>query len=469
MDVTLISKDSYFLFRKCLGTIFILDLLYFAPWFQMMFGREYQFNSPVQNRITASLLFLLWFLSSLSLIIIENPFLTAILLTIVFRFYYIESRTTNLFRGGGAVGILPAVIVTYIALIETAIFIELNWINCQFILLIMIFQIGIFMLDSSFNKMSSGYFRNQGFQFTVYNPFWTFWANFKTLRLIPSSFWRLINIFLPITQCLIASLLLFPNFQQYGVLLLSMGFVILTFIVRLGSLTILLSSLFVLYFDGIAPSYQLINFNELMMRIEPEVMIMAFLYLFIILFGQILVWLNYYKNIFLPVPLQKAVNFINSHLPILVWRVFTPDVVNLHCLVFEVDKIGSRRLLNKKNFTTDFGYNFFHKLRFFNVAESCVLSSIFNSVKYDRNNFSSTVDKIKRYCHTISPHLSDSDSSIEFEVYHVVLNEGAPPTDKLVSKWFFDGSEVKNSFVSDDSHKNISTFLRPYAGLGSYK
>ena len=157
MEITLISKDSYLIFKTYLGIIFILDLLYFTPWFQMMFGREYQVHSPIKNKASAGFLFFFWFFSSVSLIANENPLIACILLTIIFRFYYIESRTTNLFRGGGAVGIIPAVIITYISIIETIIFLDLDWINCQLILLIMIFQIGIFMLDSSINKMLSGF------------------------------------------------------------------------------------------------------------------------------------------------------------------------------------------------------------------------------------------------------------------------------------------------------------------------
>ena len=212
----------------------------------------------------------------------------------------------------------------------------------------MIFQIGIFMLDSSINKMLSGFFRNQGFQFALYNPFWSYWPNYKTFRMIPSSFWQMINIFLPISQCLIACMLLLPNFQFIGVFLLCIGFIILTFIVRLGTLTILLSSLIILYLDGINPSYQLMLFDEFIGQLNPIVFGIGFLYLSILIIGQLLVWFNYYMNIFLWRPLQKIVNCINSHLPILVWRVFTPDVVNLYCLVFEVDKIGAKRLLNKK-------------------------------------------------------------------------------------------------------------------------
>ena len=165
-------------------------------------------------------------------------------------------------------------------------------------------------------------------------------------------------------------MLLLPNFQFIGVFLLCIGFIILTFIVRLGT-AILLSSLIILYLDGINPSYQLMLFDEFIGQLNPIVFGIGFLYLSILIIGQLLVWFNYYMNIFLWRPLQKIVNCINSHLPILVWRVFTPDVVNLYCLVFEVDKIGAKRLLNKKNFTTDYGHNLFHKLRFSIPSSFC--------------------------------------------------------------------------------------------------
>jgi len=469
MQFCLISYDSYFLFKQIVGLIFIFDLLYFAPWLQMMFGTAYQANSPVTNRTTASLLFLIWLCSALSLIFHTNSLLGCLLLTVIFRFYYLESRTTNLFRGGGAVGIMPAAIVSYLTLTELFQFANLDWINAQFILFLMVFHIGIIMFDSALNKMKSGFFVNQGFQFALYNPFWTYWSKNKDLRKIPPSCWKIINFILPISQCLIAMLVISPPYQWLGVCLLTAGFACLTFVVRLGTLTILISSLVILYVNHYSVSFVTVHAFELIEKINPFVLATGLTYLITLVLGQLLVWCNFYLNFFLWKPLQVVCNVINSHLPILIWRVFTPDVVNLYCLIYEVEDNGGRRLLNKSNFTTDLGNNLFHKLRFLNVAASCLLSSIFNSIKYNRNNHTRAIEKIKQYCKTLEPHLSYGQSSIEFDVFHIMLHDNNLPLDKIVSKWVYDGTNVKQTYSVSNSDDIISSFIRPYAGSGSYK
>ena len=158
MEICLISYESYTVFKYYLGVIFFIDLLYFTPWLQMMFGSAYQLNSIITSRARTILLFFIWMLSCANILFQNNAFIGFLLLSLIFRFFYVESRTSNLFRGGGAVGILPALLVSYFTVIELMNVTGLAWINSQYVLCIMIIHIGIIMLDSSINKMTSGFF-----------------------------------------------------------------------------------------------------------------------------------------------------------------------------------------------------------------------------------------------------------------------------------------------------------------------
>lgn len=470
MEICLISFKSYSVFKHCLGIIFLIDLLYFTPWLQMMFGKAYQINSFIKNRPTTFLFFLVWMLSCFNILLVNNAFTGFLFLSLIFRFFYIESRNTNLFRGGGAVGILPALLVSYLTIIEFMNLISLEWINSQYFLCIMIIHIGLIMLDSSINKMTSGFFSNQGFQFALFNPFWSYWSSVSLLRKLPNNIWQIVNFIIPLTQFFFALLIIFLPYQYLGILSLSVGFIILTFIVRLGTLTILISCFITLYVNlsSFEFTFEYLPLNVLYTNINIIVLISGLIYLFILVFGQLLVWSNFYFSFFLWKPVQNLFDRINWHFPILVWRVFTPDVVNLYCKIFEVHSNGNKILINKSFDELSFNSNIFMNLRFFNVAESCVLSSIFNSLKYNNNNYASVVNKIKQYCSTLTPHLYKIESSIEFVVYHIVIRENKSPLDFIISKWEYDGVNVTRTFTNKNLHTPISSFLRPYRGSGSY-
>ena len=66
--------------------------------------------------------------------------------------------------------------------------------------------------------------------------------------------------------------------------------------------------------------------------------------------------------------MQNKFDWLNLHVPILIWRVFSGDVVNIYSLVYEVDSNGDKRLINRWNFLTDYGENIVDRIRFFNVA-----------------------------------------------------------------------------------------------------
>ena len=185
-------------------------------------------------------------------------------------------------------------------------------------------------------------------------------------------------------------------------------------------------------------------------------------------YGQIVVWSNYYLKASLPANIQKITDIINFHFPILIWRVFTADVVNLYCKIYEVNKNGDRRLLNKCNFTTDKGGSLIDKYRFFHVAESCVMSSIFNSVKYNDAKLDEAKMKLRRYYKTLDPHLERSGAYLEFDVFHIVYD---PPslTERLVSRWKVNSFEAVRIYDNKNlSKKLISSYLRPFSRFGAY-
>ncbi|MDA8647558.1 hypothetical protein N9L40_01275 [Rhodobacteraceae bacterium] len=472
MMITLISLDSYELFKTIAAVIFLLDAIFFFQWFSRMFGPDYQKVNFVKTNSQAKVLWCIWVASTLSIIFDFIPVLGLLILAVIFRYYYIHARPTNLFRGGGAVGIFPALIAMYLFISELMITARIDWATVQIILYIMVFHIGLTIFDAGLYKTLNGYLRNDGFQYALMNPFWSYWCNTNIVNTINANIWRLINPFMAIAQVVIGILMLFPPTQAYGAIHLGLGFFVLGIFLKLANLPILIGSIVFLFVDSrFQPTSDVVELFSWLQNVDDEVLMFSLIYLSFLTVGQILVWLNFYLSIYLPQILQNTLDRINFYLPILVWRVFSADVVNIYSLVYEVDSDGNKRLLNRWDFMTDYGENVVDRIRFFNVAESCVMSSIFNSVRYNDKNLPIAKERLLQFSNTLKPQLYSSENDILFEVFRLTRNTDSEKIERIkISDWVVNLKTARSERVwnSSSSSDLISGFLRPFGGFGKY-
>jgi len=472
MNITLISSDSYELFKITVAVIFLFDAIFFLPWFSRMFGKDYQKVNFVKNDSHTKLLWFLWVSASLCLIFDFLPMIGSLTLTVIFRYYYIYSRPINLFRGGGAVGIFPAFIAMYIFIVEILVIMGLDWASSQMVLYIMVFHIGLTIFDAGLYKVSNGYLKNDGFQYALMNPFWSYWCNTNIVNSINSNIWRIINPFIAITQLTIGLLMILPSTQAYGAVHLGLGFLVLAFFLKLANLPLLIGSLIFLFVDHkFETSMELSDLFSWLHEVNIWVILVGTIYSIILVVGQLIVWLNFYFSIYLPNSIQKIFDVINLHLPILIWRVFSADVVNIYSLVYEVDSSGDKRLINRWDFKTDYGKNALDRFRFFNVAESCVMSSIFNSVRYNDKNLPTAKQRLMQYSYTLLPQLQSKGNNILFEVYRLTKNSKTEKLERIkISDWMVNlkSTSCERIWFSSSSNDLISSFLRPFGGFGKY-
>lgn len=471
-----ISVNSYLAFKIYSGFIFLLDLLLFTPYLQRDFGVAYQTNSFIKTKFRAVLFWFIWFAGSVGLMWPYLNWFAPLILAIIFRYFYIYSRGTNLFRGGGAVGMFPAFIATSIFIVELMLFAGFSWVAVTLFLNFMLFHVGIVTLCAGIYKLTAGYLRGEGLEYALHNHMWSYWGFFLKGRPLPHQnlIW-LVNCWIAVQQTLIGLLMTWPGTREYGTALLSLGFFTLFFTLKLGNLCLLVVAYSMLFmnFEGVYLGY-LANQVSLEAQAFPAAeqilpSIFAGLAIFYIAV-KAMQYAQFYFHFSLPKKLKLIVEKIGFYAPILVWRVFSKDIVNFYIKVEELDKQGITHRLNPDTFYNPNACGIFAKIRFFHVAESCVLSSIFLSVRYDPDNFPEAVTKLKRYSDTLWDQMLCSKNELAF-TYTKIIKQGDKMEFIDVEKWsLINGNVVREQLTTELSiYENESPFIRPLGKFGSYE
>jgi hypothetical protein len=108
-------------------------------------------------------------------------------------------------------------------------------------------------------------------------------------------------------------------------------------------------------------------------------------YLVLLPFVKAMQYLNLFARIRFPGPIQRALTAYANAIPIIMWRVFTPDVTNFFVRIFKVDsETGTEtRLVHEE---TTYAYRDLARwrwsMRFLHVTESIALVTVFTNLKY---------------------------------------------------------------------------------------
>ncbi len=473
-----LNLDYYTLFRVVCGMWFLLDLLSFIPWFYRDFGKPYQPNSLINTKLKSKILIIVWFLSSINLILPGHAFFGSFCLSIIFRYYYIYSRPHNLFRGGGAVGMYPTFISNAICLIELGIILGFSNNYIASVLLIMSIHLGITIFDAGLYKVLNGYYKNEGIEYALNNHLWTYWSSIIKKINLPNYIWLIPNFFISFAQLFIGILLINPFTVNIGLNFLSFGFIFLGIFLKLGTLPFLVGSYQLLVKDFTFLDYLNINFDNYyttsiifkfknIIFLESFFILIFYLLLLIYILVQFLLYFNFYKKIRFSKFFQNIIDFISLYSPVIIWRVFSPDVVNLVVNIYELN--GNNKLrINNASFYNGRAKGFFNKFRYFHVAESCVLSSIFNSVKYDDNNLKEAKLKLLRYNDTVKEQMVIPQNKIMYQV--IILKKiNGYFKESISEEWTIDRyNNIEINYLDRSLREKISKYLRPFSAKGAH-
>ena len=413
--------------RLCglIGIFFILDLIAFLPFFPVAFRYPGKASAGILPNFFEIGLGLLWLGSSVALIAGDatDRLLGLLVLFIIFRCYYVHDRWKNVRRGAGAPGFMSAWIVFYLLLLELSCWLDADGRLALGALNLMKFDFALIILCAGAYKMLTGYFSGAGMEYGQVNPLWSYhWKYLR--RLNPGSpFFSFSNYTASLVELSAGLLMLVPVpwLQFTGALLVSLSFVYIGALIRLGRLACLMAVI-PLFFWPYLPSSIIHASRPLARNLLPSWGISAgMIAIALLMVAMVLVKIMQYLNLFLnrqlfPL-LQKALTFMADLWPIIIWRVFTPDVTNFFVRIYTISKSRQKTALIHESKT----YNYSDwrqpllKLRFLNVTESIAITSVFTVLKYFPSKTEVFRERLLSYAFSIQAAPCDNVQDLIFE------------------------------------------------------
>lgn len=418
---------NYTLIRQVAGVLFFLDAIAFAPWAQVALGPGYLRGGRTRARLVPWVL-ALWMSAALSLVSGVYPLVGATLLFGLFRHFFIHRRWTNLFRGGGAPGFMSHWLAAYLVLFETAALIDGSGALGVHVLKLLRIDFGVILMCSAMYKSLSGYLFGEGMEYGLANPLWGYWWRYAR-ELRPGSLWlRLLDISAAVTQWIMGLCMLIEPTRAIGGALCLAGFLGLLVTVRLGRLAALMMviPLFCLPELGLSLApWPDISPSPIA---TPAGIVMALhgiitAYLVLLPIVKVMQYLNLFAHVRLPGPLQESLTRYADSVPIIMWRVFTPDVTNFFVRIYRIDEAsGTEIALLHEDVTYSYrGLSRWRwSMRFLHVAESIVLTTVFTTLKYFPSRRDLFESRLLEYAAT----LGQAAGRARFRFQYVALMKG---------------------------------------------
>lgn len=467
---------NYILFRQICGVLFLLDLISYLPWLDVFLGRGYGQPTRWNGEAGIAAAAIFWVLACLGLIFGILPLASSIVLLLLFRCFYIRNRWTSLFRGGGAPGFMSHFVALYLFLFEFA-----NWIGSGMDLdkdvsRLLRVDFGLILLCSGIYKATSGYLQGEGMEYGLANPMWGYWFKIFS-RIRPSNpYFRIQDIIASLTQIAAGLLILVPRTQAWGAALVVLMFFSLLFVVRLGRLAVLMMAIPLLMLPELDTGARLTPISTF----KPDLPLIAAVSHWAIIGFTVLLplvklmqYLNFYGNKTFPTPFQTAFSRFTNFVPIIIWRVFTPDVTNFFIRISErVPGDPVWRMIADEN--TAYSYanwqNLRNKCRFLHVTENIALTSVFTLLRYFKSNRELFEKRLLKYAETVT---SRRDCFVRFEYVSIVKAAGGFD---FVPSFLFEVDLTKREITEEKLSESANyqapakhSRIREATGFGTYQ
>lgn len=471
------------LVRTLYGILLFLEFLIILPFSKIYFTTErYRgcidssrwrdiFFSPAAYYPTMGL----WMLSAVMLALGKEPLLFSALNLLLCYQFFIRDRWKSIFRGMGAPGFISYWLAAFVFLVEYATaFGDPQGKLRDLVIFTFRFDFAIMMIDSGINKIGHGYFRLTGMNYGMANPAWGYWSNFFK-RISPKHFiYFFLNFSAFIFQILGGICLLLPPVHWFGAVIIFGSFLLVKTVIRLGVLCDMLMLITFIYAhpNGLFHSL-LTNFP---VSVPQEVLgshgtigivngllpIFLWAYIALLPLAKLGMYTNFYFKKTLPAPLQKTLEFFTNTFGVILWRVFTIDLIDFFIRVSFEDKQSGKRTPY-----TRFGHWRWNQInRFLWVGESIMSLIVFNTERYfvQPELFKK---RVIRYAKTMPV---PENHNVIFEYVFLIPRdeefEYLPAKEYKVDPWkeTIDQKVLSEEAVKTRVHSPIQTSVRP----GSY-
>lgn len=356
-----------------------------------------------------------------ALLLIDRATVPAAIVNVILcRHYFIRMRWKGVLRGMGAPGFMTYWTGVAVLLLEgTTRYAPSARPVALFALQL---DLALIFVSAGVYKVSAGFARNDGMELGLANPAWGYW--WRRYKDLPPShlLLRTLNHLAWSTEIAAAILCLVPATRTLGGLLLIATFFFIATQIRLAFLCEMVMVCGVLYF---APGSAADRFVASIVApfggaaiAAPDAFPALARLLTIALYGYVALlpivhaglYYNFYLRRPLPGGLQRLLDRYANLFGIIIWRVFTADLVNFLIRIHRQDRVtGDRVLLSR--------YGISGGLRFSHVAESITVTCVFTTLKYYASNNMLFEQRLLRYARTLP---CDRDHLLVFEYVSIV-------------------------------------------------
>jgi uncharacterized membrane protein YphA (DoxX/SURF4 family) len=426
-----LSAGAQVFVRTAYGVLLLATLLSALPHGRRFFLSErwggYAESDPWRDLLHSSaaypVVMATWALCAVLLIIGRVTVPAALVNAVLCRHYFIRMRWKGVLRGMGAPGFMTYWLGVAVLLIEgTARYAPSAR---PIALLALQLDLALIFLSAGLYKVTAGFVHNDGMELGLANPAWGYWwQRYKALPPSHGLLWALNQLGWS-TEVAAALLCVVPATRTLGGLLLIGSFFFIATQIRLAFLCEMVMTSAVLYFvPGGGPDRIVSSIIASVGRGASAVrstqdsvpalagIIIAVLFTYVVLLPIVHAGLyyNFYARRRLPGVLQGWLERYTNLFGIIIWRVFTADLVNFFIRIHrEHRESGDRELMSR--------YGLSGGLRFSHVGESITVTCVFTTLKYYPSNPALFEQRLLRYARTLP---CDRDHVLVFEYVSVV-------------------------------------------------
>jgi len=265
------------------------------------------------------------------------------------------------------------------------------------------------LLSAGLYKILAGYPKGEGMEYGLVNPWWGYWWRWYRRVRPDNLLFKTLNHLAYGTEILAAILLLIPSTQMIGALVIVGGFFFIATHIRLGFLCemVMLSAL--LYSEPGSLGGRIIgsfmpatvdvgeaSFFWFSPWLNAVLVSLLWGYILLLPLAHIGLYYNFLMRRSLPGVLQLILERYTNFFGIIIWRVFSIDVVNFFVNIYVLDKVEGKR-----PYSVFGALDWNSRFRFLHVGEFVCLASIFTTLKYYPSNRDRFREKLVRYAKTV--------------------------------------------------------------------
>lgn len=318
---------------------------------------------------------------------------------VICHHFFVRLRWRSVLRGMGAPGFMSFWLGGAVFVLELASRYAPDARNLA--VLVVGTDLALIFLSAGVYKLLGGYRKGEGVDLGLANPQWGYWWRFWSRVPPRHPSLRLLNQLGWVTEVVAAALMLIPQLRFLGGALIILTFGVIRTQIRLGVLCEIVMLAAVVTFHRGSAGAEAVDglFGWLPVTapagatdLAPVLRPVLVAYLVLVVLAHVGLAVNLYRHRSLAGPLQRALELFTNTFGVIVWRVFTVDVVNFYVRIARVTEDG-RVLVARWGWTNG--------LRYAQVGEAITVTSLFTALKYHPSDQGRFRERLLRYARTV--------------------------------------------------------------------